>query len=55
MNDPKTKLAVEIERLREWIKAEGERTDQCTYWILGEICDGCRCERKLEKQIQEVK
>lgn len=38
--------ANEIERLRDWIRAEGERTDQCTYSILGEICNGCRCERK---------
>jgi hypothetical protein len=44
--------AHEIERLRGWIKAEGERTDQCTYAILGEICDGCRCDRQLPQSLQ---
>ncbi len=37
--------ADEIEALREWIESEAERTDICTYNILGKICGGCRCER----------
>jgi hypothetical protein len=40
--------ANEIERLREWIRAEGEKTDRCTYDILGEICDGCQYGRTPE-------
>lgn len=39
-------LMAEIDRLREWITAEGMQTDTCTYDVLGEICDGCRCKRK---------
>jgi hypothetical protein len=38
-------LILELTRARTWIRAEGERTDQCTYDILGEICVGCRCGR----------
>ena len=34
-----------ISELEEWIKAEGEHTDTCTYPILKRVCDGCRCGR----------
>ena len=34
-----------IAELEEWIKAEGEHTDTCTYAILNKVCDGCRCGR----------
>ena len=44
------RLKAENERLREWIRSEGVRTDACTYDVLGEICDGCRCKRYCEKQ-----
>jgi hypothetical protein len=44
------RLKAENERLREWIRSEGVRTDACTYDMLGEICDGCRCKRYYEKQ-----
>lgn len=40
-----SRLMRENRRLRDWIRAEGIRTDTCTYHILGEICEGCRCER----------
>lgn len=36
----------EIERLREWIHAEGERNNVCTYNILGKVCGYCECKRK---------
>ena len=40
----------EIDRLREWIKIEGEQTDTCTFDALGEICDGCNCWRKKNQK-----
>ena len=40
------KLAKENERLRAWIRSEGDRAGVCTYAVLGEKCDGCGCERK---------
>jgi hypothetical protein len=33
----------ERQRLRAWIKTEGERTDTCTLAVLGEVCENCRC------------
>lgn len=42
------RLAMErkIGLLREWIREEGQRTNVCTFDILGgEVCGGCRCER----------
>jgi hypothetical protein len=33
----------ERDRLREWVKLEGLRTDTCTRSILGEVCENCRC------------
>lgn len=44
------RLKAENERLREWIRSEGVRTDACTYDVLGEICEGCRCKRYYDKQ-----
>lgn len=44
------RLKSENERLREWIRSEGVRTDACTYDVLGEICEGCRCKRYYDKQ-----
>lgn len=44
------RLKAENERLREWIRNEGVRTDACTYDVLGEICEGCRCKRYYAKQ-----
>lgn len=35
----------ETEPLKQWIRDEAEHTDVCTFGILGEICEGCRCER----------
>jgi hypothetical protein len=39
----------ENRRLRDWIREEGMRTDTCTYNILGEICEGCRCKRQPQQ------
>ncbi len=41
-------FARELERsnntLSDWIREEGQRTDTCTYHILGkEICQYCQC------------
>lgn len=44
------KLEDENTRLREWIQREGVITDTCTYSVLGEICEGCRCYRRVDKQ-----
>jgi hypothetical protein len=34
-----------IAELTAWIRHAGERAMVCTYEILGEVCEGCRCER----------
>ena len=39
--------ADEIEMLRDWIRHESAISDTCTFHILGEICDGCGCKRKV--------
>lgn len=44
------RLKSENERLREWIRKDGVRTDTCTYDALHEICEGCRCKRYFQKQ-----
>jgi len=41
------KLRAEVAELREWIRQEGVNSDTCTYDILGEICEGCNCKRRL--------
>ena len=41
-----TRAAVEIKRLREWIREEGERNNTCTFNVLGEVCGYCECKRK---------
>ena len=43
------RLKEENERLKEWIREEGIRTDTCTYDILGEICEGCMCKRQPQQ------
>ena len=44
----------ELERenaaLREWVKEEGKRNDVCTYGILKEICEDCKCSKRTEAQ-----
>ena len=42
-------LLAEIEKYRDWIRREGDNNDTCTYHILGEICEGCKCERGNRK------
>lgn len=42
----------ENQALKSWIKQHGEATDTCTYNILGEICDGCRCKRSLKSNVE---
>lgn len=39
--------ADEIERLRDWIRHDSEVNDTCTFHVLGEICQGCGCPRKV--------
>lgn len=34
-----------IEEHRGWIKSQGEQSNICTFNALGDICDGCRCDR----------
>ena len=41
------RLREENERLRGWIRVEGDRNDTCTRQILGEVCHGCRCGKTL--------
>jgi len=37
------RLREENERLRKWIRVEGDHNDTCTRKILGETCQGCQC------------
>lgn len=46
------RLKEENERLREWIRQEGMRSDTCTYDVLHEICEGCRCLRQPQQKKQ---
>mgnify|MGYP001617062849 CR=1 FL=1 len=39
--------AQRIKNLERWIRNEGENNNICTYNILGEICVGCGCKRKI--------
>lgn len=43
-------VITEVEVLKDWIRAEAWRTDTCTFDILREVCDGCRCKRAKEKE-----
>lgn len=43
------RLKEENERLKEWIRQEGVRSDTCTYDVLHEICEGCRCKRQPQQ------
>lgn len=38
-------LETELENCKQWIRDEGQRTDTCTFNILKEICENCRCKR----------
>jgi len=39
-------LGIEVQRLRNWIRDEGQRTNTCTLAALPEeICDGCKCDK----------
>lgn len=40
-----TRARDEIVFLREWIKEEGERNNTCTFYVLGNICENCKCGR----------
>lgn len=44
------KLKTENERLREWIREQGEHSNTCTFDVLKEICDGCKCPNKLKEK-----
>lgn len=48
------RAAVEIRRLREWIRSEGERNNTCTYNVLGEVCGYCECKRKPSNERGEA-
>lgn len=47
-------LADEIYRLRDWIREDGHRSNTCTYNVLGEICEGCKCgkDKRANAQVQ---
>ncbi|WP_434150066.1 hypothetical protein ACR2R6_00875 [Methylocaldum gracile subsp. desertum] len=40
-----TKARDEIVFLRSWIKEEEVRSNTCTYYVLGEVCENCACSR----------
>ena len=35
-----------IDHLESWVKDEAERHNVCTFDLLREVCDGCKCPRK---------
>jgi len=39
-------LAKKVEALKDYIRREGVMNDTCTYNVLREICEGCRCKRQ---------
>ena len=43
--DAGRRVQEEIHRLRSWIKGMSNDYDICTYNVLKEICDDCRCGR----------
>lgn len=45
-----TTLERENAALREWVKEEGKRNDVCTYGILKEVCEDCKCSKRKEAQ-----
>lgn len=45
-------LADEIYRLRDWIREEGHRSNTCTYNVLGEICEGCKCGKDKRANVK---
>lgn len=44
-------LQAEVQRLKEAIRDLGEHGNVCTYSILKEVCDTCRCGRKQKTEI----
>jgi uncharacterized protein YutD len=39
-------LEKKVETLKDYIRKEGVINDTCTYDVLREICEGCRCKRQ---------
>ena len=35
-----------IDHLESWVKDEAERNNVCTFDLLSEVCEGCKCPRK---------
>ena len=35
---------------KQWIKRVGAMTNTCYYYVLGEVCEGCQCKRKLPSE-----
>jgi hypothetical protein len=46
MVDEINRLRKRVKRLEDWIRSDGERSDLCTFHILGGICGNCACPRK---------
>ncbi len=44
------KLVGENEELKSWIKQDGDQHNTCTFPVLKEICNDCRCGREGEKK-----
>ena len=42
------KLKAGKETLRDWIKTRCDDDYECSFGILGDICDGCRCEKSVK-------
>lgn len=39
-------LSATVRTYAAWIREEGERSNTCTYNVLGEVCGYCECKRK---------
>lgn len=38
-------LRAKVLRYEGWIREQGEISDTCTFYILGEVCEDCACHR----------
>lgn len=46
-------LSATVRTYAAWIREEGERSNTCTYNVLGEVCGYCECKRKASNAKSE--
>ena len=47
-------LSATVRTYAAWIREEGERSNTCTYNVLGEVCGYCECKRKASNILLKV-